>query len=104
MQYTLKHYVTGTIYSATGYTLYKMATDISMNNSNFGLWDKGQLVVVLSCTKIIFVGDKNDASMAIRTIFMKRNQWSDYMDEVLELITINSEIPIAVSRGISPAS
>ena len=91
-----------------GDTLYKMATEISMNDSNFGLWDKGQLVVVLSRTKIArntrFVGGKHDALMAIRTILVKRTQWSDYMDEVLELITINSETPLQHNRTFDQIS
>ena len=43
-QYGIKHYVSATIHAAMGDTLNKMATSISMNNSNFELWDKGQLV------------------------------------------------------------
>ena len=40
-QYRIKHYMSATIHAAMGDTLNKMATSISMNNSNFELWDKG---------------------------------------------------------------
>jgi len=39
----------------------------------------------------IFVGDKNDTLTALRILLTRRTQWIDYMEEVLELITIKSE-------------
>ena len=55
-----------------GDTLNKMATSISMNNSNFELWDKGQLVVILSRTKhakdSIFVGPKEETLSAFKQL------------------------------------
>ena len=63
-QYGLKHHVSLTIHAAMGDTLPYIATTISQSDSNFHLWDKGQLVVILSRTKIaknsIFVGSKTD--------------------------------------------
>ena len=59
------------------------------------MWDKGQMIVILSRTKLakdtIFVGDKNDTLSALKHLLTRRTQWTDYMEEVLELITINSE-------------
>lgn len=61
-QYSLKHQVTSTIHAAMGDTLLKMATEIFRSDPNFCMWDKGQLVVILSRTKrardSIFVGNK----------------------------------------------
>ena len=61
-QYGLKHYIAGTIHSAMGDTLGSVATSISLNNNKFILWDKGQLIVIISRTKhakdTIFVGIK----------------------------------------------
>ena len=61
-QYGLKLYVSSTIHGAMGDTLQIMATQISSQDSNFSLWDKGQLVVLLSRTKkaenSIFIGKK----------------------------------------------
>ena len=45
-QYGLKHSVTSTIHAAMGDTLIRMATELSMSDPNFRLWDKGQLVVL----------------------------------------------------------
>ena len=93
-QYGLKPYVSLTIHSAMGDTLQYMATQISSNDSNFHLWDKGQLVVILSRTKLarnsIFVGPKNDTLNALTELLMKKTQWSDYIEEVLSLVTINN--------------
>ena len=93
-QYGLKHRVTSTIHAAMGDTLPIMATEISRNVSNFKMWDKGQMIVILSRTKLakntIFVGDKNDTLSALKDLLTTKTQWTDYMEEVLKLITINS--------------
>ena len=48
----MKHHVTGTIHSDMGNTQIKMDNDISMRYPLFRIWDKGQMVVVLSRTKV----------------------------------------------------
>ena len=77
-----------------GDTLVKMATSISTTDNNFSLWDKGQLVVILSRTKVgknsIFVGQKDETLASFRMLLMKKTQWSDYIEEVLDLVTINT--------------
>ena len=92
-QYGLKHYVSSTIHSAMGDTLPFMATTISHSDPNYNMWDKGQLVVILSRTKLaknsIFVGGKEDTLNSFRDLLTRRTQWSDYIEEVLDLITIN---------------
>ena len=59
-QYALKHRVTATIHAAMGDTLSKVAMQIV--GVSFELWDKGQVVVALSRTRlgkdVIFVGNK----------------------------------------------
>ena len=63
-QYGLKHYVSATVHVAMDDTLVKMATSVSTTDNNYNLWDKGQVVVILSRTKIgkhsIFVGQKDE--------------------------------------------
>lgn len=93
-QYGLKLHVSATIHAAMGDTLEKMATSISSSDPNFNLWDKGQLVVKLSRTKkakdSIFVGSKTETLRAFRKLLKKKNQWSDYIEEVLSLVTVNN--------------
>jgi hypothetical protein len=72
-----------------------MATEISQHDPNFSVWDKGQLVVLLSRTKraadTIFVGNKADTLDALKTVLMKKTQWSDYIERVLDLVTVNQD-------------
>ena len=92
-QYGLKHRVTSTIHAAMGDTLSHMATEISRTDGNFKMWDKGQMIVILSRTKsaanTIFVGDKSDTLRALKDLLTRKTQWTDYMEEVLRLVTIN---------------
>ena len=77
-----------------GDTLQSMATEISKSNSSYKMWDKGQLIVILSRTKTakdtIFVGNKSETIEALKSLLTKRTQWSDYIETVLSVITINT--------------
>ena len=92
-QYGLKHRVTSTIHASMGDTLSKVA--IQITDSMFELWDKAQIIVALTRTKmgkdIILVGDKEETVEAIVRLVQTRSQWSDYMENILELITINED-------------
>ena len=59
-----------------GGALSSMATEVSLNDPLFRLWDKGQLVVILSRTKTamhtIFVGNKANTIDALKSILTKR--------------------------------
>lgn len=50
-QYELQNRVTNTIHGAQGQKLPQMATKISLANHNFNIWDKGQLIVILTRIK-----------------------------------------------------
>ena len=77
-QYGLKHHFTSTIHTAIGDTLSSMATEVSCTNSNFKMWDKGQMIVILSQTRraqdTISVGDKNDILNALRHLLIRKTQ------------------------------
>ena len=79
----------------TGDTLQFMATQISTQDSNFSLWDKGQLVVLLSQTKkaenSIFIGPKNETLKALTQLLLSKTQLSNYIEEVLKLVTVNND-------------
>ena len=94
-QYGLKHRVTSTIHAAMGDTLSQVAIEISRNKSSFSLWDCAQAIVTLSRTKlgknIIFVGDENETVEALCELIQKKTQWTDYMEDVIKLITLESE-------------
>ena len=87
--YDLKHYVSMTIHAAMGDTLLSVATTISVRDKNFFLWDKGQLIVILSRTKLakntIVLGQEEDTLKAFRSLV------SDHMEAVLDIITPNRD-------------
>ena len=94
-QFGLQHYIAGTIHSIMGDTLPSIATTISDKDRNFSVWDKGQLLVIISRTKLaedtIFVGDKESTLNAMVSILLVRTQWTDYMETILRVITTNYE-------------
>ena len=61
-QYGLKPHVASTVQASMGDTLCRIAIEISSTEMNFKLWDKAQVVVLLSRTRyakdIIFVGNE----------------------------------------------
>ena len=93
-QYGLKHCVTSTIHAFMGDTLTKAAIEISRHDSSFKLWDCAQVIVVLSRTKLgknlIFVGDKKESVDACAELIQTRAQWTDYMESILNIVTVNN--------------
>jgi predicted GIY-YIG superfamily endonuclease len=93
-QYGLQNFTSGTIHSIMGDTLPSLATSFSNRDKKFGIWDKGQVVVILSRTPkpedTIFVGDKQDTLDALESILKSRTQWTDHMENILRVVTINS--------------
>ena len=58
-QYRLKLYISSTIHGAIGDIIQYIITQVSVHNSNFNLWDRGQLPILLSHTnlkKSMFIG------------------------------------------------
>ena len=94
-QYGLKHRVTSTIHASMGDTLSKVAIQISLDESSYKLWDKAQVIVAISRTKVgantIFVGDKDSTINALVSLIQMKNQWTDYMESVLQIVSINTD-------------
>ena len=92
-QYGLRHRITGTIHGAMGDTYESMASEISHSDPNFGLWDRGQLVVIISRTRLpsktIFVGCKEQTLDTLRSVLLRKTQWTDHISDILEIITVN---------------
>jgi hypothetical protein len=88
-QYGLRHRIAATIHQVMGNTLGKVATEIGTTNNN-RLWEKGQLVVLTSRTKLLqdifFVGDKKKTLDAIEDLLLKRTQYDEYIEHVLDVL------------------
>ena len=73
-----------------GDTLRKVAIQVIRENCD--LWDKAQIIVALSRTKlgkdIIFVGNMEETINSIIELIQTRNQWTDYMEIILNLVTL----------------
>ena len=94
-QYGIKHRLTATIHASMGDTLNKVAMEISDVEHDYKIWEKEQVIVATSRTKLgkdtIFVGDKTGTINALVSILKHRTQWTDYMDRVLSLVSINGD-------------
>ena len=92
-QYGIQQYIAGTIHSIMGDTLPSIATTFSNSNNKLSIWDKGQLLVIVSRTKLakdtIFVGDKAETLEALESVLRNRTQWTDHMENILKMVTIN---------------
>ena len=92
-KYGLKHHVTIVIHTNTGDTLQSMENEISLGNGNYKMWDKGQIIVILSQTKLaknnFIVGDENYTIAAMKYLLTRKTQWYEYMEEMIRIININ---------------
>ena len=85
-QYGLKHQIAGTINASMGDTEVQIATEISATDPNFRMWEKGQLIVLISRTRLgkdtIFVGNKQNTLKALKNLLTKKTMWNDFVEQV----------------------
>ncbi len=96
-QYGLQHFVAGTIHAGMGRTLYQVATEIGQANENFHLWDRGQLVVLMSRTKYardtIFVTEEvDDTVKALSTLLKRQSQFDAFIEHLIKMLSVGEEI------------
>ena len=76
-------------------TLTSVVTSLSMDDNNYSMWNKVQLLVILPCTKLAkdntFFGNKEITLNALVHLFQKQAQWTQYMVEILKIVTINND-------------
>jgi len=87
-QYALRHHVASTVHSAIGHTVSKLATELSAENS---MWERAMVVVLISRVKkasdLIFVGDQTANVEALIDGLNVRNQYDEYMDHIVAVLT-----------------
>jgi hypothetical protein len=58
-------------------------------------WDCGQLIVILSCIRLmknsIFVDQKHETVHALKPLLTQHTQWCNYFDDVMKIITMSSQ-------------
>ena len=103
-QYGIKHHVTATIHGCQGDTLHKLVTQVCSRNANFGLWDKAQVVVLLSRTRqaqdLIFVGGIESTIECLVEMIKKKSQNTDYMEKVINLLDYNKNLEEVESMNV----
>ena len=66
------------------------------------MWDKAKTIVVLNRTKldknVILVGYVEEKINAFVRLVKTEYQWTDYMENILNLITFDSDIAIIQTR------
>ena len=89
-QYPLKPNVASTLHAAMGSEVGAVATQLSRDDKDFCLWEKGQLVVLMSrteCAKnVFFVGNKEENLLAIREIVLMTSQYDEYIRHLLQVL------------------
>ena len=92
-QYGLRHCVTGCIHGAIGDTYNRMVILVSNIEKLFSLWDRCQLIIILSWTRImkntIFVGPKNETISGLKNMLTQRTQWCNYIEELMRITNFN---------------
>ena len=88
--FPLKNYVASTIHKCLGDTFPKITTKISLTENNYKIWEKEQLLVLLSRVRrieeITIVGDKVDIENTICAIVQKQSCWSQFISNFLAKI------------------
>lgn len=87
-QWPFTYYACSTVHKAIGQTCSKLATQISSKDAMFSLWDRRQLLVILSRVRnfndLLFVGSPQDTVKAMRELLSTTDKWDVFTDRVIE--------------------
>ena len=101
LQYGLRPHVSNTLHGAMGATLSKIATEINVRGTGNQLWEKGQVVVLVSRTKfckdLIFVGDQNATLEVICSLVQVQTQYDEYINHLLDVLSKGGDSPMVMS-------
>ena len=97
-QYRITYYVCSTVHRALGETCSRIATQISMQTHKYRLWDKEQLLVLLSrvpsLDNITFVTTQpEDTLLAMVKLLQQQSAWSERIEHVLSAIDTATDAP-----------
>jgi hypothetical protein len=102
-QYALKHYIATTVHSAIGHTVFKLATQLTKENS---LWERAMVVVLVSrvhtAGDLIFVGDKDANVNALIAGLKCRNQYDEYMEHIVAVLSGEVSVGTPLSLAVHP--
>ena len=85
--FPIKNYVASTIHKCIGDTFPSIVTKISLSDKHFKIWDKEQLLVLLSRVSklqdITFVGNESDLHSTLVTIIQQESCYTNYINNLL---------------------
>ena len=91
-----------------GDTYNRMVISVSDTEKLSSLWDHGQLIFILSRTRIvkntIFVGPKNETIIGLKLLLNQRTQWYDYIEEVMKITNVNPNNNSEYSASLNQSS
>lgn len=90
LQFPLTYYVCSTVHRLLGDTCSKLATQISSGKSIYSLWERDQLLVIISRVSslgdVLFVGSQHDTMQAITELLNQTNQWDERIDKIMSSV------------------
>jgi hypothetical protein len=91
-QYGLRHRFASTIHAAMGQELSQLVTKVDMNTDLYDIWERAQVVVLLSRTKraadTIFVGDTPETTIdTLTATLLRTTQYTKYTCYLLDALT-----------------
>jgi predicted GIY-YIG superfamily endonuclease len=106
-QFPLCHFVCSTIHKALGETLPHIATQLSLIDKRYRLWQREQLLVLLSrvpsLNDITFVTvDPEDTIAAILNLLQQPSRWAAHVDNVLHSLNCSNAEPCVVYHDLNP--
>lgn len=91
-QYPMRHYLTTTAHRVIGQTCSNIATQISIVDPVYSLWESQQLLVIVSRVQnlrnILFVGDKADTLQAIRQLLTPQCPMTEHICSVVNAMDL----------------
>ena len=104
--YGLRPFVASTIHGVQGATLPELATRIEFSDKEFRLWEKAQLVVLISRTRflssIFFVGSKASTLQMVRKVMAIRCQFAEYTEHVLRTAAGQFSVAPTIDMSVHP--
>ena len=91
IQFRVTYYVCSTVHKALGETCPQIATQISSQQRKYRLWERDQLLVLISRVKhldniILVTHDRNDTIMGIRKLLQNTPQWLHHIKNILSAL------------------
>ena len=105
-QYGLEHRIASTIHATMGQNLHGVVTQVSKSNAMYSLWQREQIVLLLSRTNfakdIILVGSPDQTANALSAVLQTRSKYTDYICHILDTLSKKNRDPFTIDLTLHP--